>query len=121
MKPEMERSRSNRDTTMPTLLEEMCAQLARSTTLTAHDGITRANGADEQRRNSMTQENVSGCPTCWPELAIDAWEARSALKAEAVLMDDTHLGVWTLRCPSCAQLFLCVFTETIESADGEDP
>jgi len=69
----------------------------------------------------MTHQNVYGCPTCWPELAIDAWEAQSALKAETVLIDDTHFRVWTLRCPGCAQGFVCVFPETIDWADGEDP
>jgi hypothetical protein len=62
-----------------------------------------------------------GCRNCWPDSADAAHEARRTLKRELELIDESHFRVMTLKCPACSQVFLSVFTETVDLADGEDP
>jgi hypothetical protein len=69
----------------------------------------------------MTDENVSGCPRCWPESAENAWAALAGLVPERRLVDDSHFTVSTLRCPACQQAFVRIFTEMIDWAGGQDP
>jgi hypothetical protein len=62
-----------------------------------------------------------GCERCWPSIADAAWEARKGLAHVAELIDDSHLHVMILACPSCAQRFVSIFTESIDWKDGDDP
>ena len=69
----------------------------------------------------VSPEATFGCLQCWPALADAAWEARKGLVRVSDLIDESHFHVMILSCPSCAQQFLNVFTETIDWAAGEDP
>jgi len=62
-----------------------------------------------------------GCERCWPPTADAAWEAREGLTHVAELIDDSHFHVMILACPSCAQRFVSIFTESIDWKDGDDP
>lgn len=62
-----------------------------------------------------------GCQQCWPESPEHAWEARGRLQHHAELVDESHFHVMVLRCDSCRQHYVSIFTETIDWADGEDP
>jgi hypothetical protein len=62
-----------------------------------------------------------GCERCWPPTADAAWEARGGLTHAAELIDDSHFHVMILACPSCAQRFVSIFTESIDWEDGDDP
>jgi hypothetical protein len=62
-----------------------------------------------------------GCEQCWPSTADAAWEARKGLTHVAELIDESHLHVMILACPSCAQRFISIFTEMIDWIDGDDP
>jgi len=66
-------------------------------------------------------ESRFGCQQCWPESADAANAARSTLKREHDLIDESHFHVMTMKCPACSQVFVSVFTETVDFADGEDP
>lgn len=66
-------------------------------------------------------EQEFGCGHCWPPSANAAWEARKGLTHVAELIDDSHFHVMILACPSCAQRFVSIFTESIDWADGDDP
>ena len=39
----------------------------------------------------------------------------------ADLIDESHFHVMILACPSCAQRFVSMFTETIDWVNGDDP
>ncbi len=62
-----------------------------------------------------------GCERCWPPIAEAAWEAREGLAHVAELIDESHFHVMILACPSCAQRFVSIFTESIDWKDGDDP
>jgi hypothetical protein len=62
-----------------------------------------------------------GCKRCWPSSAEAAWEAREGLTHVAELIDESHFHVMILACPSCAQRFVSIFTESIDWKDGDDP
>jgi hypothetical protein len=62
-----------------------------------------------------------GCERCWPSIADAAWEARGGLAQVAELIDESHLHVMILACPSCTQRFVSIFTESIDWKDGDDP
>jgi len=62
-----------------------------------------------------------GCERCWPPTADAAWELRGGLTHVAELIDDSHFHVMILACPSCAQRFVSIFTESIDWKDGDDP
>jgi hypothetical protein len=62
-----------------------------------------------------------GCGRCWPSSAEAAWEARKGLAQVAELIDESHFHVMILACPSCAQRFVSIFTESIDWQDGDDP
>jgi len=66
-------------------------------------------------------EDAFGCELCWPAEAEEAWAARLTLKQEIQIIDESHFHVMVLRCPSCSQQFLSIFTESIDWEDGEDP
>ena len=65
-----------------------------------------------------SSNNVSGCGHCWPPSADAAWKARRIHTAE--LIDEPHYHVMILAYPECGQLFLWVFTEMIDWANGDD-
>ncbi len=62
-----------------------------------------------------------GCKRCWPSIAEAAWEARKGLAHVAELIDESHFHVMILACPSCAQRFVSIFTESIDRKAGDDP
>jgi hypothetical protein len=62
-----------------------------------------------------------GCGQCWPPDAAAAWEARGSLTPRSSLIDDLHLGVTLVGCPTCNQQFVSVFLEFVDWADGDDP
>lgn len=62
-----------------------------------------------------------GCSQCWPESVEAAAKARDTLKPAHVLVDESHYHVALVKCPACSQVFLSVFTEVVDWADGEDP
>jgi hypothetical protein len=70
--------------------------------------------------NDRSKENF-GCKRCWPSSAEAAWEARSQLRLEEDLVDESHYHVMILTCSYCAQRFISIFTEEIDWVDGEDP
>lgn len=72
----------------------------------------------EQGKNA---KQAFGCEACWPESADAAWEKSRQLKIYNYLIDDSHFIVSLRKCPDCGQLFVSVFTETVDWADGEDP
>ncbi len=61
------------------------------------------------------------CAACWPEDAQAAWEADKALAPVSVLVDESHFRVTLRACEACSQRFVCVFAETVDWVDGEDP
>jgi hypothetical protein len=71
--------------------------------------------------NDDTKTERFGCERCWPATADAATEARRTLVHEAELIEESHFHVMILACPSCAQRYVSVFTETIDWEDGEDP
>jgi len=62
-----------------------------------------------------------GCEQCWPADPDAAWQAKQGLSSEADLIDESHYAVSILACPRCAQRFVFVFTETIDTMGGDDP
>jgi hypothetical protein len=66
-------------------------------------------------------EGEFGCRACWPASADAAWAARSTLARTNELIDDSHLIVALLACPSCGQQFVSIFVEEIDWVDGDDP
>lgn len=67
------------------------------------------------------QKQDFGCKRCWPSIADAAWEARKGLTQVAEMIDESHFHVMILACPSCAQRFVSIFTESIDWKDGDDP
>jgi hypothetical protein len=66
-------------------------------------------------------EGTFGCRSCWPASADEAWAARSGLARTRELIDDSHLIVALLACPSCGQQFVSIFAEEVDWVDGDDP
>ena len=66
-------------------------------------------------------QETFGCTSCWPAAAEAAWQARSSLRVDSKLVDESHFQVTICSCQSCSQRFVLVFTETIDWVDGEDP
>lgn len=64
---------------------------------------------------------MHGCSVCWPEDAEAAWLADKKLVHVSELVDESHFHVTLRACDACGQRFVCVFTETIDWVDGEDP
>jgi hypothetical protein len=62
-----------------------------------------------------------GCATCWPEAAEAAWTAQTRLSTEHQLVDESHFRVTLRRCVTCSQVFLKIFTESVDFTHGEDP
>src|SRR5262245_17487855 len=71
--------------------------------------------------STRQSEDSFGCERCWPSAADAAWEARSQLRREVELIDESHFHVMILVCPECSQPFVSVFTEEIDWVEGEDP
>lgn len=71
--------------------------------------------------SNARQSNDFGCASCWPPTANAAWKARSDLKPETELINESHFHVMILACSGCTQRFVSVFTETIDWTDGDDP
>lgn len=67
------------------------------------------------------QTQTFGCDRCWPSDAHAAWDARDGLTRLKDLIDESHFIVAILACPSCAQRYISVFTETIDWTGGNDP
>lgn len=61
------------------------------------------------------------CDACWPPSLDAAWQARSRLVEQHVLIDESHYRVRILACATCSQRFVAVFTERIDWDHGEDP
>ena len=70
--------------------------------------------------HSAPETDQFGCPECWPPAPDDAWRAREFLDRDD-LIDESHFIVALLTCADCGQVFLSVFTETIDWEDGDDP
>lgn len=67
-------------------------------------------------------ETTWGCAKCWEGEAESAVAKMNSLPhAGDLLVDDLHLIIGTRSCANCGQLFVTVFTETIDWVDGEDP
>ena len=64
---------------------------------------------------------MNGCAVCWPEDADAAWLADKKLVHVSVLADESHFHVTLRACDSCGQRYVCVFTETVDWVDSEDP
>jgi hypothetical protein len=64
---------------------------------------------------------MTGCSACWPEDAQAAWDADKKLVPVSVLLDESHFRVTLRACGACGQRFVCVFTETVDWVDSEDP
>lgn len=62
-----------------------------------------------------------GCDNCWSSDAAKAWAAVTRIPIEEYLVDESHYIVSIRKCPSCAQRYLQVTTETVDWHDGEDP
>ena len=62
-----------------------------------------------------------GCARCWPADADECYLSLPELVREISLIEESHFGVSIRSCGHCRQLFLAVFCETIDWADGEDP
>ena len=68
-----------------------------------------------------TTPSTLGCIACWPSSADAAYEALKNLQTEIELVDESHFTVKIRSCTKCEQLFVSVFTETIDWQDGDDP
>lgn len=68
----------------------------------------------------MTESN-RGCEKCWGGDAQSAVPKLNSLPHGGLLVDDLHLIIGKRSCADCGQLFVTVFTETIDWVDGEDP
>ncbi len=63
-----------------------------------------------------------GCSACWPPSAEGAWKARQdLLEHEEDIVNESHYHVMILKCPTCAQRFISIFSEQIDWVAGEDP
>ena len=62
-----------------------------------------------------------GCKECWSSEASEAWQAVTSIPIQAYLIDESHYIVSIRVCPSCAQHYLQVTTETVDWNDGQDP
>ena len=78
--------------------------------------------------NRPESEKEFGCRECWSntaDTAQDAHSSRLSPKAFVTLhtriVDESHFRITIAQCPSCQQLFISVFTETMDRLDGEDP
>ena len=60
-----------------------------------------------------------GCPQCFGENPAAAWDHK--LQTRSTLIDESHFDVAVRRCPACGQQFVCIFTEFVDWADGDDP
>lgn len=60
-----------------------------------------------------------GCPQCFGEDPAAAWGHK--LHNRITLIDESHFDVAIRRCPTCGQQFVCIFTEFVDWADGDDP
>ena len=69
----------------------------------------------------MTVGHAAGCPLCWPSSPESAWAVVPTLERGVRLIDESHVDVVLLRCPSCGQDFVSLWTERIDWAGGEDP
>jgi hypothetical protein len=71
--------------------------------------------------SKMNQNARFGCGECWTESADETCRARAGLRRIAELIDEPHFRVMLLRCRRCRQVFLSMFFETVDWADGDDP
>lgn len=71
--------------------------------------------------NDHQKSENFGCKNCWPSDAELAWNENKQLTSEMELIDESHFHVLIRNCQKCKQLFLAVFTEVVDWADGEDP
>ncbi len=60
-----------------------------------------------------------GCPLCFGEDPTAA--SNHNLETRSTLIDESHFDVALRRCPACGQQFVCIFTEFVDWADGDDP
>ena len=60
-----------------------------------------------------------GCPQCFGDDAAAAWDHK--LQSRITLIDEYHFDVALRLCPACGQQFVCIFTEFVDWADGDDP
>ena len=68
---------------------------------------------DDQERKAF------GCSQCFGEDPEAAWNHK--LQNRSTLIDESHFDVALRRCPACGQQFVCIFTEFVDWADGDDP
>lgn len=69
------------------------------------------------------EDRSFGCSACWPESPNDAKAAHlynSIVRPYRKIIDESHFRVTLGQCPTCQQLFVSVFTETIDWDEGND-
>ncbi len=76
---------------------------------------------EERMSQKRRGQKTFGCESCWPTSADEAHKAISTISFCGSLVDESHFMVSLGCCPKCDQMFVKVFTETIDWKDGEDP
>jgi hypothetical protein len=71
--------------------------------------------------NNHQPNSQFGCHACLPFDAAAAYDAFTTFTIHKRLVDQSHFMINIRCCCQCKQNFICIFTETIDWVDGEDP